>query len=224
MKIHNTGRALAHALQYMSNPCRMRFSKRPCWNETSLRALQQSDQSWWSRGLRETAIVCSGQWQPRRLQGRIRTLNCGLRWRSMSKTIQLTSWSSLELSLPSTRGSKRSQETRAWGDNFALMALCNLLGRPAVVWRTAHPRQPPTVVMPVVGDIGVDAELLFLAMDERARGCEHFDPLLPRSVAAGRPSLHSPVSDPLPPSALEAPVHEHREQQRRRHCNRPSRV
>ena len=109
---------------------------------------------------------------------------------------------------------RRDLKRQGLGDNFALMALCNLLGRPAVVWRTAHPRQPPTVVMPVVGDIGVDAELLFLAMDERARGCEHFDPLLPRSVAAGRPSLHSPVSDPLPPSALEAPVHEHREQQR----------
>ena len=77
---------------------------------------------------------------------------------------------------------------RGWGDNFALLALCNVLGRPAVIWRSASPKQPPTLLMPRALAEG-DPEPLYLNMDEEFRGCEHYDPLVPPSKAPAKPEL-----------------------------------
>ena len=89
---------------------------------------------------------------------------------------------------------------RGWGDNFALMAICNVLHRPAVVWRRALPRQPPTVLMPTVAE-DTHVQALYLMMDERYRGCEHFSPLVWRSTTAGRlpPAAVVAAAPPLPP-------------------------
>ena len=77
---------------------------------------------------------------------------------------------------------------RGWGDNFALLALCNYLGRPALVWRPASPKQPPTLLMPRALAEG-DPQPLYLNMDEKFRGCEHYDPLVPPSTAPAKPEL-----------------------------------
>ena len=82
-----------------------------------------------------------------------------------------------------------------WPPLFALMALCHILHRPAVVWRCALPDQPPTVIMPMVAE-DVNVKPLYLMMDERYRGCEHFDPLLLTGAAAGTPG---PAAAAAPP-------------------------
>ena len=86
-----------------------------------------------------------------------------------------------------------AQERRTWlasmprngffADNYALMALVDVLRRPVLVWRTKAPSQVPTVFLP---SSGISEERLlmpiYLLLDESKRGCEHYTALIPSAA------------------------------------------
>ena len=86
-----------------------------------------------------------------------------------------------------------AQERRTWlasmprngffADNYALMALVDVLRRPVLVWRTKAPSQVPTVFLP---SSGISEERLlmpiYLLLNESKRGCEHYTALIPSAA------------------------------------------
>ena len=87
-----------------------------------------------------------------------------------------------------------------WGDHMSCRTLSDFLGRPLVVWRQANLDQAPACFVPhALGHLG-DVTPIYLLLDERRAGCEHYSALVP---GAGAGAGLEPVEDGGRPAGSE---------------------
>eukprot|EP00973_Karenia_brevis_P086993 12063729-Karenia_brevis.AAC.1 len=114
---------------------------------------------------------------------------------------------------------------RVWGDNLALEGMAQVVGHPLVVWRKDS-RQEPTVFIPR-GYNELDPPYpIYLELDERHQGCEHYNALLlggaANSVPGGsarRTSVQSRASRSNSTSGRTAEAATHPAERRHAHCD-----
>ena len=103
----------------------------------------------------------------------------------------------------------RRMQNRAWGDNVAVQALADALRRPMIIWRAAEPARQPTCCPPQDFSLEARAQPIYLLLDERRRGSEHYDArMLMAPPAATRPMEKSegktaPAARPKPTPDLK---------------------
>ena len=79
-------------------------------------------------------------------------------------------------------------QDRFWGDGLACRVLTDCLKRPMIIWRLMEPEQRPSCFVPALGVVGAPVQPIYLFLDERVRGAEHYWAL----VRGERPAQHSP--------------------------------
>eukprot|EP00971_Amphidinium_carterae_P046765 921494-Amphidinium_carterae.1 len=98
----------------------------------------------------------------------------------------------------------RMRLDRQWGDNHSLKAAVEVLHRPALVWRLGAPStEPATPLLPTAWRQLERVKPLYVVLDERRRGCEHYDALLLHRPAPAQAGPSRPAPLPPPPWSPE---------------------
>ena len=79
-------------------------------------------------------------------------------------------------------------QDRFWGDGLACRVLTDCLKRPMIIWRLMEPEQRPSCFVPALGVLGAPVQPIYLFLDERVRGAEHYWAL----VRGERPAQRNP--------------------------------
>merc|ERR1712139_90534 len=79
----------------------------------------------------------------------------------------------------------RRMQEGTWGDNTSLFAMCRILGRPFAVWRSGSD-QVPTILAPPTDNTTLPNPFVYLELDERRPGLEHYSALLPQPQAMAK--------------------------------------
>ena len=70
----------------------------------------------------------------------------------------------------------RKQTANDWGDDITCRAAAKLYSKPIIVWRKTS-EQAPVIFAPPVLDINKDLSVMYLLLDERNKGSEHYSVL-----------------------------------------------
>ena len=66
---------------------------------------------------------------------------------------------------------------REWADDLAVQACCDMLRRPIFIWHKEL-EQAAVIKQPRIWQPGTPFRPIYLCLDERAAGCEHYTPLV----------------------------------------------
>eukprot|EP00973_Karenia_brevis_P064601 8975848-Karenia_brevis.AAC.1 len=87
-----------------------------------------------------------------------------------------------------------------WGDNIAVQALADELQRPIIIWRVANPDQLPTCVPHSGMTPETPVQAIYLFLNERRRGGEHYNAGIrtAQSASSASNAQHDLPSRPVP--------------------------
>ena len=87
---------------------------------------------------------------------------------------------------------RRMERAGYWGDEISCRCLADVLRRPLVVWRSENPEQPPSCFVPVDHEGLCVVTPVYVSLDERVRGAEHYTALLPPGRQVQQPADERP--------------------------------